>query len=1100
MISQSAPALAGEPQEWNDTARNGLSLTLPHMFEDQALRTPEATAVVYDSTVLTFRELNGRANQLARLLIARGAGPEERVALVLPRSAETLIAILAVSKAGAAWVPVDPEYPETRIAGLLAASQPLLVLSTRETARRLPGGTDVVVLDDDETADALAGRATDNVTDAERSAPLVPDHAAYIIHTSGSTGAPKGVVVPHRGLASLAVDHIERFGIVAGDGVLQFASFNFDCSVGDMVMALASGAALIVRPKDCLSGHQLGELIQRTGATHMTIPPQVLAALPPADYPSLKTIATAGDVLPAELVSLWAPGRRMFNAYGPTEATVDALAAEVTAGTTVPPIGRPVVNTRAYVLDPVLRPVAVGVAGELFIAGAGLARGYRGQPGLTAERFLPCPFGEPGERMYRTGDVVRRRADGNLEFLGRVDEQVKIRGFRIEPGEIEAALNQHAAVSASLVTAREDRPGNKRLVAYVVPAQETVPDPAEVRRYLAARLPDYLVPSAVVVLDAFPLNANGKLDRHALPSPDLSALSSGRTPSTPREELLCSLFTEVLGLDRVGIDDRFFDLGGDSILTIQLAAKARQAGWVLEPADVFAHQRVVELAPLMVPVAASAGTAPEEPGDELGPVPRTPAVARARVLAPPAAVFWQSAVIGVPADRDPALLVPGMQAVVDHHGALRMRWNDAPRDAEAWDAEVLPPGAVDIGTAVERVRITATDDHGVRTAVEEAVRSAAAGLDPAKARVLCAVWFDMDEGPGRLALVAHRFVVDHTSWAVLLADLETAWTALHEGKPVTPEPVGTSYRRWARHAVERGSGPVGEAEATWWAETLSVPDPALGVDVPGAEPAAPARELTVRLTEAVSAPLLTSVPEAFRALPQDILLTALALAVAEWRVRGGQSADSAVLLDLENDGRAEFAPGVDLSRTVGLLADDHPVVLDAGLPSWDEVRAGGDRVGEAIKRVKEQVRSAPGQGAAFGSLRFLQAHPAPGLSGGASPQIGFRHTERGAVAGRKHPADPVEFGGERMTPGHALEVTSVLHGPPESLRLGTTWTWLPGRVAEHAVRELAALWAEAMEGIAAHGARPGAGGHTPSDLSLVSLSQDEIDDLVSEWE
>ncbi|TGB14630.1 non-ribosomal peptide synthetase [Streptomyces sp. MZ04] len=1054
------------------------------MFEAQALRTPDATAVVYDTTAFTYRELNERSNQLARLLIARGAGPEERVALVLPRSAETLIAILGVSKAGAAWVPVDPGYPEVRIAGLLDSSRPLLALATRDTAAALPAGTDVVVLDGDETSRALAGQAADDVADTERRAPLIPDHAAYIIHTSGSTGAPKGVVVSHRGLASLAVDHIERFGIVAGDGVLQFASFNFDCSVGDMVMAFASGASLIVRPEECLSGHQLGDLIERTGATHVTIPPQVLAALPPAAYPTLKSIATAGDVLTAELVSLWAPGRRMFNAYGPTEATVDALATEVTAGPSVPPIGRPTVNNRAYVLDDELRPVPDGESGELFIAGAGLARGYRGQPGLTAERFLPCPFGGPGERMYRTGDVVRRRPDGNLEFLGRVDEQVKIRGFRIEPGEIETVLSRHAAVSASVVVARDDGPGGKRLVAYAVAAPGAAPDHAELRGHLAAELPDYLVPSAVVVLDAFPLNTNGKLDRRALPSPELSARTSGRAPSTPREELLCSLFTQVLGLDRVGIDDRFFDLGGDSILAIQLSARARQAGWVLEPADVFAHQSVVDLAPLVEPVARPASSGAEEPEDALGPVPVTPPVIRAGTFANRPALSWQSAVIDLPADRDPRWFAPALRAVIDHHGALRLQWDD---DARQLDARVLPPGAVDVEAAVQEAWISAADADAAVT--EKAILSAAAALDPARARVLCAVQLHAEEVPPRLprlALVAHRLVVDRTSWDVLLTDLETAWAALQAGEPVVLAPAGTSYRRWARHAAEEATGTDVEARAV---AARMLPDSAPGTDGPGTERGAPRGELTVRLTAETSGPLLTSVPEAFRAEPQDMLLTGLALAVAEWHRRTGWSDSGNVLLDLEDDGRAAFAPGVDLRRTVGLLADARPVAFDmalgTGLPAWDEVRSGGVRVGEAIKCVKEQVRS----------------HAAPEPSGGGAPWIGFRHRGGGTeTAGGQLPVPQAEFGGELMIPGHALEVTTVVRGPSGAPLLDATWTWLPGDAPDDAATELAALWVEAVEGIALHGSRPDAGGHTPSDLPLVSLSQDEIDDLVSEWE
>ncbi|MER0242525.1 non-ribosomal peptide synthetase [Streptomyces sp. HSW2009] len=609
---------------WNDTAREGLHATLPELVEAQTRKTPDHPAVHYDRTVLTYRELGARANPLARLLIARGAGPEDLVAVALPRSAETVVAHLAVAKAGAAYVPIDIDHPQARIAALLASVAPHTVLTTAALAPQLPAGTPYLALDDPASAALLAVQDAADLAGADRLAPLRPEHAAYVIHTSGSTGAPKGVVVTHAGLASLAADHIERFGIGAGDGVLQFASFHFDCSVGDLLMALCSGAALIIRPRDCLAGHEVAALIERTGATHVTIPPQVLTALPPADYGTLRTIATAGDVLTAALVDQWAPGRRMFNAYGPTEATVDAVATEVsparaaspagtvpgTAATGIgpagpaaadPPIGRPVVNTQVYVLDADLHPVPVGEEGELFIAGAGLARGYLNQPGLTAERFLPCPFGRPGARMYRTGDLARWRVDGELEFRGRVDQQVKIRGFRIEPGEVEAALATHPQVAHCVAVAREDRPGAKRLVGYVVPAAGAAPEPAALRAHLAARLPDHLVPSAVVVIDAFPLSRNGKLDRAALPAPELAGTATARAPRPGPEHLLCTLFAEVLGVTRVGPDDAFFDLGGDSVLAIRLAARVREAGWLLAPRDVFTLQRAAALADRLTP-------------------------------------------------------------------------------------------------------------------------------------------------------------------------------------------------------------------------------------------------------------------------------------------------------------------------------------------------------------------------------------------------------------------------------------------------------------------------------------------------------------------
>ncbi|MET9323079.1 amino acid adenylation domain-containing protein [Streptomyces sp. NPDC003038] len=1089
MTSQSTAGHTSVPAEWNNTARHGVVATLPELFEAQVLRTPDNTAVVHDTTALTYRELNEGANRLARILLSEGAGPERLVALALPRSARMVIAILAVVKAGAAWVPVDPEYPASRINEVLDSARPLLVLTAGDLAAVLPGvvppeGTGTLDLDAALVAERLACEEAHDVGDGECTGPLLPDHPAYVIFTSGSTGRPKGVVMTHRGLGSLAADHIERFGITAGDGVLQFASFNFDCSVGDLVMALASGSALIIRPQHCLSGHQVGELIRRTSASHVTIPPQVLAALPPAEHPTLKSIATAGDVLTAELVSQWAPGRRMFNAYGPTETTVDSVAVEVTADSTVaPPIGAPILNTRAYVLDEDLREVPVGTEGELFIAGSGLARGYLGRPGLTAERFVPCPHGEPGERMYRTGDLARWRADGNLEFLGRIDDQVKIRGFRVEPGAVEAALSGHPAVASSVVTAREDTPGNKRLVAYVVPRPGALPDPAALRRHVAADLPDYYVPAAVVLLDSLPLNVNGKLDRKALPAPDLSAPATGIAPRTPAEELLCGLFADVLGLDRVGIDDGFFDLGGDSVMAIRLAASTYRAGWVLEPAAVFAHQRVEALAPLLEPVVDTA-SAVEEPGANLGLVPLTPPVVQLGADAR----AWQYTVVSMPAGTAPGRLAQALQAVFDHHDALRLDW------LPDGGLQIPPPGAVDAAACVRDVDVT-----GLSAAEAEAalLRAAAEAADDEVGRWVFAIQGHAGSAPGLLLLLVRRLVADAASWRILLGDLGTALAALAAGEPVSLPPVPTSYRRWALHREAAATSPAVEAEERGWAQTLAVPDPPLPAST--ADEAGKAGELAVTVAAELAGPLLSAVPEAFKAEPRDILLTGLALAIGQWRARHDAAAGSAVLLDLEDDGRQPFAPGADLSRTLGVFAGSFPLVVDAGLPAWEDVGTGGTAVGEAIKQVKEQVRSVPGQGAEFGLPRHLQPRTAPALSGQPMPQIGFAHRGRTADGLWENAAARVVPYGTGAPLAHTLEITTVATGPLEEPRITATWTWAPGRLDEAAVQELADLWCAALRGLVAHTEKPGSGGPTPSDLTLLSLSQDEIDDLASEW-
>ena len=413
-----------------------------------------------------------------------------------------------------------------------------------------------------------------------------------MIYTSGSTGTPKGVAVSHGGIPNLAAVEIERFTITSEARVLQFASPSFDAAIWEISACLIAGASLILR-SDESGGQALGNLIRGQGVTHATLPPVVLADLP-ADLP-LQTLVVAGEACSAELVERWSVGRRMINAYGPTETTVCATMSEPLSGRSMAPIGRPIANTQVYVLDSGLEPVPIGVVGELYVAGAGLGRGYVGRCGLTAERFVANPFGMAGSRMYRTGDLARWRHDGVLEFVGRADQQVKLRGFRIEPGEIEAVLLRHPAVAQAVVLAREDAPGQKRLVAYVVAGADRAIDVAALRAQLGASLPDYMVPSGIVVLASLPLTPNGKLDRGALPAPDLTP-QVVRLPRTPQEEVLCALYAEVLGVARVGIDDSFFALGGDSIMSIQLVSRARKAGLEITPRAVFQHRTVEALA------------------------------------------------------------------------------------------------------------------------------------------------------------------------------------------------------------------------------------------------------------------------------------------------------------------------------------------------------------------------------------------------------------------------------------------------------------------------------------------------------------------------
>ncbi|MCX4967287.1 amino acid adenylation domain-containing protein [Streptomyces sp. NBC_00654] len=564
-------------EEWNATARPVAPATLPALIEARAARIPRGTALSYQGRALGYDELNRRANRLARVLLAEGAGPETRVALALPRAPDMVVALLAVLKAGAAYVPVDVRYPADRVARMLGDARPLLAVVTGATRGVLPEGTTALVLDDPSVARRVEQQEEADVVDAERPGPLLPRHPAYVIYTSGTTGVPKGVVVEHANAVNFVATVEDHFGTDGMARVLASTSLSFDVSVFEIVTTLALGGRLELVD-------DLFALLERDGWEGSLVSgvPSAMASMLAGDAfeVSARHVVLGGEAVPHALLRELrerVPGCAVTNIYGPTEATTYSTwwrSGDQDADGD-PPIGRPVPNSRMYVLDPWLQPVAVGQPGELYIAGAGVTRGYLNRPALSSERFVACPFGTPGGRMYRTGDRVRWRADGQLEYLGRLDGQVKIRGFRIELGDVEAALLRHESVTQAVAVVREDRAGDRRLVAYALAAEPGTPlDGAELRRFTRDTLPDHMVPSAVVQLERFPLMPNGKLDRSALPAPAYGA-TVHRGPAHAREEPLCALFAEVLGVERVGPDDGFFDLGGHSLLATRLVSRVR---------------------------------------------------------------------------------------------------------------------------------------------------------------------------------------------------------------------------------------------------------------------------------------------------------------------------------------------------------------------------------------------------------------------------------------------------------------------------------------------------------------------------------------------
>ncbi|MED4611883.1 non-ribosomal peptide synthetase DhbF [Bacillus subtilis] len=602
--------------DWQSVSEKIPHACLPEQFEKQAALRPDAIAVVYENQELSYAELNERANRLARMMISEGVGPEQFVALALPRSLEMAVGLLAVLKAGAAYLPLDPDYPADRIAFMLKDAQPAFIMTNTKAANHIPPVENVpkIVLDDPELAEKLNTYPAGNPKNKDRTQPLSPLNTAYVIYTSGSTGVPKGVMIPHQNVTRLfaATEHWFRFS--SDDIWTMFHSYAFDFSVWEIWGPLLHGGRLVIVPHHVSrSPEAFLRLLVKEGVTVLNQTPSAFYQFMQAEREqpdlgqalSLRYVIFGGEALELSRLEDWYnrhPENRpqLINMYGITETTVHvsyieldrsmaALRANSLIGCGIPDLG-------VYVLDERLQPVPPGVAGELYVSGAGLARGYLGRPGLTSERFIADPFGPPGTRMYRTGDVARLRADGSLDYVGRADHQVKIRGFRIELGEIEAALVQHPQLEDAAVIVREDQPGDKRLAAYVIPSEETF-DTAELRRYAAERLPDYMVPAAFVTMKELPLTPNGKLDRKALPAPDFAAAVTGRGPRTPQEEILCDLFMEVLHLPRVGIDDRFFDLGGHSLLAVQLMSRIREAlGVELSIGNLFEAPTVAGLA------------------------------------------------------------------------------------------------------------------------------------------------------------------------------------------------------------------------------------------------------------------------------------------------------------------------------------------------------------------------------------------------------------------------------------------------------------------------------------------------------------------------
>ncbi|GLZ42189.1 hypothetical protein Acsp05_58130 [Actinokineospora sp. NBRC 105648] len=1049
---------------WNDTATPVPDATVPGLFAAQVARTPDALAVVDGDLRLTYAELDQRADLVARALTARGVAPEQVVGVHLERSADLVAALIGVQRIGAAFVPLEPAWPARRIADIHATARLRAVISA--TGEGLPE-LDVPV---------LVGEPHDPGTPAATPA-LHPDGLAYVIYTSGSTGTPKGAMICHQAIAARLLWQREMLGFGPGDAALFKAPLGFDISINEIFLPLVTGAAVVVAEPggerdveyllDLITRHRVSFTYLVASMLDMLLQLPEIAAV----RASLKHVWCGGEALTPELFDRFRAGLDavMYHGYGPAEATIGVThefyrEGEQRHGIS---IGRPNPNTRAHVLDAALNPVPVGVQGELYTGGLPLGRGYVGDPAQTAARFVADPW-TPGQRLYRTGDLARWTARGTLEFLGRVDHQVKIRGMRVELQEIEAALGEHDAVRQAVVTTVRGPGGATLLAAYLVthPGQ----DPRGLESWLGTRLPEHMVPTAFTYLDAFPLMPSGKVDRRALPAPELASDAPVRAPVSGAEERLCAVFAEVLGRDLVAPDDSFFALGGDSIASIQLVSKARAAGLRISPRDVFDHRTPAALA--LVSDSRSETAAPERLAP-VGDVPLTPIMRAVLARDGLRRRYAQSVVLTAPDDLDVERLARAVDVLVRTHDVLRASM--ARVDGE-WVMTIPPAG--DTAGLVRR------GSGDVRAELD----AAADRLAPERGVVLQVV--AIDRGP--VLLVAHHLVVDGVSWRILVPDLVEAYRSLRL------DPPATSFRHWAHGLVAAAGRPERVAELPQW---LSEPEEPLGsrpLD-PTRDTIGSLRSVRVQVPVEVSDALLTTVPEAFYAGVEDILLTALGLAVASRRAR------PIVSVDLEGHGREEHVvPGAELSRTVGWFTTQYPVRLDLTSVDVVDAFAGGVQAGDAVKLVKESLRALPDRGIGYGLLRHLNLDTATELTAPA-PQILFNYLGRYGTDGQTGPwtqsAEFADLAGvsdlDAPAPA-ALEVTALTEDIPAGPVLRSTWSYPDGVFTHDEVVALADAWARALRALVDHTRRAG-GGHTPSDMPLVSIDQGRLDAFEAKW-
>ncbi|MEP6515214.1 amino acid adenylation domain-containing protein [Microcoleus vaginatus] len=1034
------------------------------LFEEQADRSPDSIAVVFENQTITYRELNDRANQLAHHLQKQGVEPESIVGICTHRSLETIVGMLGVLKAGGAYLPIDPTTPIERKALMLEDAQVKVLIVEQRLIESLPKTqVNIVCIDTDipTVSAAYTPRASS-------------DNLAYVIYTSGSSGTPKGVAIEHRQLLNYLYAIEERLNLPSGASFATVSTFAADLGNTAIFPSLCFGGCLhIVSQERATDPEALAQYFRRHSIDCLKIVPSHLAALLTSSVAESilprRRLILGGEAASWELIEKVRkinPDCLIFNHYGPTEATVGVLTYQVYGeelkgiSETVP-LGRPIVNTQIYLLDSHLQPVPVGVPGELHIGGSSLARGYLNRPELTAEKFIPHPF-EAQAHLYKTGDLARYLPDGNIEFIGRIDNQVKIRGFRIELGEIEAALGQHPDIAQAVVVAREDAPGEKRLVASFVSNQKQAPSSSEIRRFLATKLPDYMVPWAFVTLKSLPLTPNGKIDRRSLPEPDSARAKLEGTfaePRTPAEETIAQIWGQMLEVEKVGIYDNFFELGGDSISSIRIVAKINQSGLRVTPKQLFECPTVAALAAVADQI---------ETTEKLLPIlPRQQEFLEEKISGK-----CQSFLFKTDSDIAPELWQQAVQQLLDRHDILRLRflhtesgWQQMYGSLDEIQTE--PFSYIDLSALPVRER---------ETALETAAAELKESLNPAEGILWRVALFNQGNyRPNSLLLTIHELAADRVSWKILLEELSAAIAQLSQGQSVELPPATATFKRWSEFLQEYAKSPQIQQERDYWLAARQEVSK-LPVDSPSNDRANP---VLVSLDVEETRSLLQKVPAAYGTQTSEVLLTALVQTFNQWT-----KADS-LLVDLEASGREVFAKDIDLSRTIGCFAAIFPVQL---------VLKGISGPGEALKAIKEQVRGVPNRGAGFGVLRYLgdRAEVAAHLQALDRSQVKFNYREQlDPILPESFAFELVESASSSLL-GNRRYPIEIDSGVRQN-RLQLEWRYSEAAYRRTTIEKLAKDFVDNLRSLAAHCQSAETGTYTPSDFPKANLSQKDLE-------